>query len=181
MSTAVVPVSSEDAGMGSVSMGGIRAAAFAKKLKKKSEKVNHDTRNMLISLIPLFLLIGLGAFILQLIEYDTEMESALAFVDQTNSLEDKILDLKERTKATLDLGNLDRIHDPVAPSTSDENEENEDGNNTTEATLDWTMEIRDVICDRNGTKEWLKIPPVRFVVGYFFVLFCAIYIINLCG
>lgn len=43
--------------------------------------------------------------ILQLIEYDTEMESALAFVDQTNILEDKILDLKERTKATLDLGN----------------------------------------------------------------------------
>ena len=39
MSTAVVPVSSEDAGMGSVSMGGIRAAAFAKKLKKKVKKL----------------------------------------------------------------------------------------------------------------------------------------------
>lgn len=173
-STAVVPVSL-DAGM-----GGIRAAAFAKKLKKKSEKVDHETRNMLISLIPLFLLIGLGAFILQLIEYDTEMESAVAFVDQTHSLEDKILDLKERTKATLDLGNLDRIHDPVAPSTSDENEENE-GGNTTEATLDWTMETRDVICYRNGTKEWLKFPPVRCCWLYLFGVVCTTYIINLCG
>jgi hypothetical protein len=32
MSTAVVPVSSEDAGMGSVSMGGIRAAVHVQEI-----------------------------------------------------------------------------------------------------------------------------------------------------
>ena len=78
MSASVVPVSG--GGDTSSAMGSIRAAAFAKKLKKKTEVVSHDLRNMFIAFVPLFILIGLAAFILQLIEYENEKTSAEDFV-----------------------------------------------------------------------------------------------------
>jgi hypothetical protein len=97
---------------------------------------------MFIAMIPLFILIALAAFILQVLEFDTEMENAVAFVEQTNNLEAKFVSLKSRAIQTTDIGNLDRIHEQV-------------GN----ASIYWNATQKWVRCNKNesaaGTHHYL--------------------------
>ena len=181
MSTAVVPVSAlPDAAAaepqaGGSTMGTIRAAAWAKKVKKKTEVVSHNLRNMFISMVPLFALIGLAAFILQLIEYDNELLNAQAFVEQTTALTDKIASLQLRTTATLDLGNLDRLHAPVeeAAEESATAAGDEDSTKPKNVTFHWTTTMTTLHCYKNGTKEDLSHQQkvVRFFFFFLPVLF----------
>jgi hypothetical protein len=158
MSASVVPVSG--GGDTSSAMGSIRAAAFAKKLKKKTEVVSHDLRNMFIAFVPLFILIGLAAFILQLIEYENEKTSAEDFVAASNELSNQITDLQSRTEETLDVGNMDRIHAPQEQITV--------GNSSSSSSNDWNMTTRALHCYKNGTIEELgdKVVRALFLVSF---------------
>ena len=157
MSTAVVPVSS--AFSNAANQGAIRAATFAKKLKAKTQKKDHSTRTMFIAMIPLFILIGLAAFVLHLLEIDAEREGALAYEAQTASLEAGVAELNDRVTRTLDLGNLDRIHAPVEKIEEIEDEEGTKTKQTTIAnsadntTFFWNATLNYLHCYQNGTQE----------------------------
>ena len=142
------------------SFGAMGAATFAKKLKAKSKKkVDHELRNMLIAFIPLFGLIGLAAFILQLIEYDNEMSDALAFVEQSDVLARNVQGMLDRTTGTLDIENMDRIHAPVDGHDTWYNSRLVDptaGNSS--SLFNWTMTVKSVHCYKNGTVEVLTKP-----------------------
>ena len=163
MSTAVVPESSLKSGASGFNLaanqGAIRAATFAKKLKAKTQKKDHSTRTMFIAMIPLFILIGLAAFVLHLLEIDTERESALAFEAQTASLEASVAELNDRVTRTLDLGNLDRIHAPVEKIEDIEDEEGTKTKQTTIAnsadntTFFWNATLNYLHCYTNGTQQ----------------------------
>ena len=151
--------------------GAMGAATFAKKLKAKSKKkVDHELRNMLIAFIPLFGLIGLAAFILQLIEYDNEMSDALAFVEQSDVLARNVQGMLDRTTETLDIENMDRIHAPVDGHDTWYNsrlvEDPTAGNSS--SLFNWTMTVKSVHCYKNGTVEVLT-KPVS--ITFFFLSF----------
>ena len=132
--------------------GAMGAATFANKLKvKAASKVNHELRNMLIAFIPLFVLIGLAAFILQLLEHDNEFQGAKTLVADTYDLDTKIKGILDRTYETLDIGNMDRIHAPVDIPTAD-------NSSSSLRVFNWTMTVKTVYCYKNGTLEELSEP-----------------------
>jgi hypothetical protein len=132
--------------------GAMGAATFANKLKvKAASKVNHELRKMLIAFIPLFVLIGLAAFILQLLEHDNEFQGAKTFVADTYDLDTKIKGILDRTYETLDIGNMDRIHAPVDIPTAD-------NSSSSLRVFNWTMTVKTVYCYKNGTLEELSEP-----------------------
>ena len=132
--------------------GAMGAATFANKLKvKAASKVNHELRNMLIAFIPLFVLIGLAAFILQLLEHDNEFQGAKTLVADTYDLDTKIKGILDRTYETLDIGNMDRIHAPVDIPTAD-------NSSSSLRVFNWTMTVKTVYCYKNGTLEELSKP-----------------------
>ena len=139
--------------------GAMGAATFANKLKvKAASKVNHELRNMLIAFIPLFVLIGLAAFILQLLEHDNEFQGAKTLVADTYDLDTKIKGILDRTYETLDIGNMDRIHAPVdiPPVPTADNSSSSQGSSLHE--FNWTMTVKTVYCYKNGTLEELSEP-----------------------
>ena len=136
----------------SVGFGAMGAATFANKLKvKAASKVNHELRNMLIAFIPLFALIGLAAFILQLLEHDNEFQTAKTDVAATHLVNTKFKGILDRTYETLDIGNMDRIHAPVDIPTAD-------NSSSSLRVFNWTMTVKTVYCYKNGTLEELSEP-----------------------
>ena len=158
------------------SMGAIRAAAFGKKLKAKAnKKVDHELRNMLIAFIPLFALIGLAAFILQLLEHDNEFQSEKRKVFDTHLVNTKFKAILDRTYETLDIGNMDRIHAPVDIPTvpTADNSSSSQGSSLHE--FNWTMTVKSVYCYKNGTLEVLA-KPVSITISYLLIFnFRSIY------
>ena len=156
--------------------GAMGAATFANKLKvKAASKVNHELRNMLIAFIPLFVLIGLAAFILQLLEHDNEFQGAKTLVADTYDLDTKIKGILDRTYETLDIGNMDRIHAPVDIPTvpTADNSSSSQGSSLHE--FNWTMTVKSVYCYKNGTLEVLA-KPVSIMISYLLIFnFRSIY------
>ena len=84
--------------LGGSTGGTIRASAFVKKLQAKARKKNNDVKKMLIAFIPLFLLVGLAALILSLLELPNERANAIANNILHDTLYDMNADLVSRAK-----------------------------------------------------------------------------------